>query len=137
MNKIGVAIIVWFCCTINSNSQTQTSIQGKIIDSKSQKILSGVSVKIKDAFYFAETDLNGVFKIENIPKGDYVVKLFFEGYQPQSIPVNIVETKAYDLGVIYLEETSMQGSCTCPLLSRMVFHLGRSHHCATVCTPLL
>jgi len=110
MNKIGVAIIVWFFCTVNSNSQTLNSIQGKIIDSKSQKSLSGVSVKIKDAYYFAETNLNGIFKIEEIPKGDYIIDLYFEGYQKQSIPVSIVENKIYDLAIIYLEETSFEFS---------------------------
>ena len=103
MNKIGIAMVVWLCCTIHLTAQS-AFLTGKIVDVNSQDPLFGVSVKVKKAYLFSKTDENGFFKIENIPKGNHVIEIYFEGYDSQNIPITMVEGKN-ELAIIYLTKS--------------------------------
>ena len=98
-------LFVGFLCFLYGyklEAQTTASIRGKIIENTSKKPLKGISVELENTIFFTETDLNGDFIIENIPKESYVLRLDFEGYQSQKIPIIIEDTTAINLGVIYL-----------------------------------
>ena len=71
---------------------SQQVVKGKVVDLESQFPLPGVNVKFIDGEFDAgaATDINGQFKIENVPLGRHQVRITFIGYKPlvQTIVVN-------------------------------------------------
>jgi plastocyanin len=49
--------------------------------------------------YFAETDANGNYKIENVPDGKYNVVAWHEGSKPQTKPVEVAGTGKLDFSL--------------------------------------
>ncbi|GGK37582.1 TonB-dependent receptor [Lutibacter litoralis] len=92
----------------NLNAQTTASIRGKIIDITSKKPLKGISIALENTLFFTETDINGDFNIEKIPNESYVLRLNFQGYQSQKIPIIIEDSTTINLGVIYLSKAIIE-----------------------------
>lgn len=105
MKIIVIATIACLFYVANSGGQTLASINGKVVEATSEEPLKGVSLKIVSLNIFAETNLNGEFILKNIPVGNYTLQIQVEGYETQDFPINILETKNYDLGIIYLQKT--------------------------------
>ncbi len=57
-------------------------IEGKIIDAETKELLIGANILIVNSTIGAATDLNGKFVIENIPVGNYSIRISFLGYTP-------------------------------------------------------
>ena len=87
---------------------TQT-IRGQITDSESRLPLIGANVVLlSDTVSFIGTtaDVDGYFKLENIPLGRHKLKISFLGYQTMIIP-NIVVGSAKEIILnISLEESA-------------------------------
>ena len=66
-----------------SLSQITQSVRGRVIDAVSQRTLPGASVVLVDTTQTigTSTDLDGTFKLENIPIGRISLKVSFIGYQ--------------------------------------------------------
>jgi len=103
MKTIVIAAIAFLSYALNVAAQQDISVKGTVLASNSEKSLEGVSVKIKNSLFSTITNGNGDFQIDNISKGNYIVQLFFEGYQSQSIAITLAENKEYTIGVVYLE----------------------------------
>ncbi len=75
---VSITLIAFF-------AQAQTSISGKVSDANGEP-LPGVTIKVKDNNIFAQTNANGLYKIENV--NDKSVLVFtFVGFQPQEVSV--------------------------------------------------
>ncbi|MCB9258206.1 MAG: TonB-dependent receptor [Ignavibacteriales bacterium] len=61
-------------------SQNIGEITGKVIDRVTKEGLPGVNVIVEETNFGSSTDLNGEFKIQNIPVGNYKVRASFIGY---------------------------------------------------------
>ncbi|REE83455.1 outer membrane receptor protein involved in Fe transport [Lutibacter oceani] len=99
-------IFLGFLCFLygyNLNSQTTSSIRGKIIESTSKNPLKNVSVALEGNLLFTKTALNGDFHFKKINKGNYYILINFDGYFSQKIPINILDNTPIDLGIIYLQ----------------------------------
>ena len=96
--------IVLFFCTLNLSAQISASIKGKVVNGISEKEVKGVSVKIIDTFIDDKTNEFGDFKLNNISTGNYIIEIFFIGFENQKIPIHISEEKEYDIGIIYLQQ---------------------------------
>ncbi|HSQ45403.1 MAG TPA: carboxypeptidase-like regulatory domain-containing protein, partial [Lutibacter sp.] len=108
MKIIVVATIACLLYAINSGAQTLASVSGKVVEATSEEPLKGISLKIASLNIFTETNLKGEFILENIPFGNYTLQIQFEGYETQDFPVNVLETKSYDLGTIYLQKSIVE-----------------------------
>jgi Ca-activated chloride channel family protein len=62
-----------------------TIISGKVIDKDTQEPLIGANVVLDGTNWGAATDINGFFKIKNIPAGIYSIKASFVGYDSETI----------------------------------------------------
>lgn len=94
-----------FCLSIQwAQAQTQT-IRGTLVDKDSKFPLIGASIRVVDTdpIIGTVTDLNGEFRIENIPYGRVNLMLTYIGYEEQSIP-NVLVTAAKEV-VLHLEMT--------------------------------
>ena len=112
MKIIVVATIVCLFYAINSGAQTLTSINGKVIEATSEEPLKGVSLKIIALNYFAETNPNGEFSIENIPSGNYTLRIEFDGHETLNFPLNISESIPYNIGTIFLQKSIIDATET-------------------------
>ena len=70
MKKLIILGFLGICCALKTTSQVRILIKGKVVASVSEKPLSGVSISVYGTPFFEETNFNGIFKIEEIPKGD-------------------------------------------------------------------
>jgi TonB-linked SusC/RagA family outer membrane protein len=77
--------------------QTGT-ITGKVTNKKSGETLPGTSVILKGTMIAASCDINGMYKLEKVPAGDYTITASFVGFQSvsQSITVNAGKTLTID-----------------------------------------
>lgn len=79
-----------------SSTFAQGILVGVVSDSVSDFSLPGANVSITGTLFGASTDLNGEFRITNIPAGNYDIRITYIGYQTKLISQEIIdgETKA-------------------------------------------
>lgn len=92
-----LCLLVLFCSNLNGQVVIG-NIYGTVIDKQSQTTLPGVNVLVysKNKLYGTTTDVNGLFKLENIPVGRFSVELSLIGYE-KSLLQNISLTSGKDL----------------------------------------
>lgn len=74
-------------CAVAFGQITQT-IRGKVVDAVTQQGLPGANVTLLDTNVFmgAATDMDGNFKLENVPIGRVGIKASFIGYDDATLP---------------------------------------------------
>jgi iron complex outermembrane receptor protein len=85
---------------------SQNVIVGKIVDNQEMPI-EAANVYLGGTVYGAATNVDGEFKIENIPPGKYTLTISIIGYQLKEIPVEMGQEKV-NLGVIDLNPSALQ-----------------------------
>ena len=84
--------IILFFLFIPSLFLSQQVVKGKVVDKESQFPLPGVNIQFINAEFEkgVASDVNGTFKMEDVPLGRHQLKFSFIGYQPlvQTIVVN-------------------------------------------------
>lgn len=98
-------IMVLLCLFVSSFSneafaqdqRTQT-IRGKLTDEQSESPLIGANVILvgSDPFIGSSTDLDGNFRLENVPLGRQTIRITYLGYEPREIP-NVLVTSGKEL----------------------------------------
>jgi hypothetical protein len=85
----------------NAFTQTITqTILGKVVDNESQSPLIGVNVIVLGLNIGAATDVDGNFKISNVPLGRYTIQASYIGYSMASITeVLVTSAKAVELTI--------------------------------------
>lgn len=78
---------------LSHNTTISQTIEGKVIDALNTDPLIGATIKIVGTSYGAISDLNGFFRIENLPAGTYEVKISYIGYNDKIIKDVIVSPK--------------------------------------------
>ncbi len=87
------------------NAQNINIITGIVVDNYTNSVLSNVEIHIENNLIKATTNKNGIFKIQNLPDGEYIIEIIQKGYLNKKIPVNIYKTnRNIDLGTIRLSE---------------------------------
>ena len=96
-----ILAILFLLSTVISLSQGLTSvIKGKVIDKESQAPLIGVNLLLvgSDPLIGATTDVNGEFRIENVPVGRQTIRVSLLGYETREIP-NLLVLSAKELNI--------------------------------------
>ncbi len=91
-----------------SSAFAQQTVKGTVVDLESNYPLPGVNVVVisdTTRLLGAATDMNGKFKIENVPLGRQELKVTYLGYTPQTLTVVVNSGKEVVLN-IQLEESS-------------------------------
>ena len=78
---------------VNSQTLTQT-VRGKVYDSESQTTLPGANIVILGTtpLLGGISDIDGVFKVPNVPIGRYNIQIGFIGYDIITIPEVLITT---------------------------------------------
>jgi len=84
--KIFLVILFFFQIipnyTYSQENKLVGKIEGVIIDAETKAELIGANILILNSTIGAATDLDGKFVIENVPVGNYSIKISFLGYTP-------------------------------------------------------
>lgn len=99
MKKI-LALAV-FCLMFYAGTYAQNAISGIILDNDSEEPLLKVAVTSTSTNFKTLTNKYGVFLLQNIPKGSYLIEVRFKGYLTQTFPVEITGENI-NLGTIHL-----------------------------------
>ena len=81
--RLTFTLIVLSLCSTLWAQQTGT-IRGTIKDKNTAEILIGATIQIEGTTLGAASDVNGTYKISNIPVGSYTLKANLIGYEAQS-----------------------------------------------------
>lgn len=82
MAKKLIIIIVLFTSICFSQIKTSKgTLLGKVTDAENKSVLPGVTVVLKGTTYGATTNLEGEYKIENLPVGNYVAIFSYLGFK--------------------------------------------------------
>ncbi len=90
--------------TILLSAQTGI-ISGKIIDAKSADALIGVSVRMDEGAGGAITDIDGNFRIANVPTGNHKISVNYTGYTSKTIEDVFVKSGEVSTIDIAIEES--------------------------------
>ena len=99
-------LLILFINYISAIFAQQTgNLSGVVIDAATKESLPGVNVILKGTYHGAASDINGVFRINNIPVGKYNIDVSLIGYKTfQYTGIEIESKKTKQLNVD-LEET--------------------------------
>ncbi len=86
---------------ISSYAQSLNSIKGKVLASDTKNFVSEVKVLLQATEFSVLTTTDGVFVLENIPDGEYILQCSKIGYENLYLPVSVLN-KSLDLGEISL-----------------------------------
>ncbi len=81
----------------------QNVIKGVVVDSEKNIQLKGVAINVKKNTANTVTNDNGVFILQNLTNGSYVLEISLKGYETQNFPVELSGTTV-DLGTVLLYE---------------------------------
>jgi outer membrane receptor for ferrienterochelin and colicin len=105
MFRIYGLILAIFTLTNLVNAQKTGTIRGVIKNKQTQETIIGATVIVEGSQLGAATDLDGNYRINNVPVGSYNLKASIVGYKPQS-KFNVSVTSGNDQVINFeLEET--------------------------------
>jgi TonB-dependent receptor len=101
--------------TSTSWAQQTGQISGRITDADSKEYLPGANVMLKGTALGASTDRNGLYRIFNVPAGDYELDVRYIGYEEQTVSVtmaaggSLTKDVALITGVVQLKGVEIKG----------------------------
>lgn len=84
---------------ISSRIFGQVTLEGIVVDSLTQEPLIGASVFITGTTQGDATNLNGEYKIHNIPEGNYKLRVSYVGYDTKTIDIALKGNRTIELFV--------------------------------------
>lgn len=89
-NKVGIALVylVLFLIVGSFTLYAQGTVSGKVTDTKGSPI-PGVNVILLNTSLGAATNIDGVYKIENVPSGSYTLRISAVGYKTQNFNITV------------------------------------------------
>ena len=82
-----IHIGIFFCLISLSNILSQTTLNGKIIDSETNEDLIGATVKIVNSSFGAVTDFNGEFAIKTNIELPFSIEISYIGYELKIVKI--------------------------------------------------
>nr|WP_299054141.1 TonB-dependent receptor [uncultured Polaribacter sp.] len=92
-------LFLWLFLFLETTAQN--SIQATVLDYNSKNPLQNALVYVLNSQIKIQTNSNGIFKINNLKKGPFILEIKLLGYQIQKIPITI-NNSSIDLGIIFL-----------------------------------
>lgn len=95
-----------FLCQLGFSQNLTQTIRGNIFDSYTHNPLEGASVALLNTDFGTTTDVNGIYRLENIPVGRYRLQVSFVGYETLTISEILLESGKEMVLEISLKESS-------------------------------
>uniref|UniRef100_UPI0037BF5DF7 carboxypeptidase-like regulatory domain-containing protein n=1 Tax=Flavobacterium sp. TaxID=239 RepID=UPI0037BF5DF7 len=88
MKKLVLSLLFLFQA-IFVMAQNQSTVKGKVVDSKSQSPLGSVKVMIPSNEQFVTTNSLGEFQISGISDGNQILVISVDGYNTQNFAIEV------------------------------------------------
>jgi len=88
---LAIALLFMSCRDDKLEPEVYSSLSGIILSSETNLPLSNVSITTKPSTSAILTDVNGEFKIESLLTGQYTISTKKDGYNSESVSVNVQE----------------------------------------------
>ncbi|MES2487451.1 MAG: carboxypeptidase-like regulatory domain-containing protein, partial [Bacteroidota bacterium] len=85
-------------------AQEAASVQGKVVDSKTQKPIENVVATLEGTAQTALTNAEGIFVFNDVKAGSLQLVVATTGYVPQTFTLEVEAGQKLDLGVVALED---------------------------------
>jgi len=102
MNTVTLTYLFIIFLFLEVNAQSSNSLKGTILDAETKNLIINATVSISGTTVSQQTDVNGSFIFKNIRTGNQLVQITFNGYESQTLPININDNQEIDLGIILL-----------------------------------
>jgi hypothetical protein len=101
-------MLLWFLffSQVGFGQNLTQTIRGFVFDSYTHNPLDGASVALIDTEFGATTDVNGTYRMENVPVGRYSLQVSFVGYETLIISEILLESGKEFVIDISLKESS-------------------------------
>ena len=101
-----ITFLLFFTLNLFSQTELTQTIKGTVIDKEAEYPLIGVNVLllIEGETTGTTTDLDGNFKLENVPVGRQAIQFSYIGYEPVTIPNILVASGKESMIQIQMEE---------------------------------
>jgi len=87
-----VCSILFLACLaalpLHASAQNGT-IEGTIVDAETEETLVGANVRVMGTAQGASTNVDGRFRLTNVPAGDQTLRITYVGYQAQDVSVTV------------------------------------------------
>lgn len=109
--KYLLSLLLFVAISFAAKSQNAT-INGKLLDTATKQNLENASITLLDAKdstveLFTITRSTGFFELKNVPIGNYILQINFQGFQPISKKIIVTKDEPYiQLGNFYLKPQS-------------------------------
>jgi hypothetical protein len=103
-----LTILTLLCAfVINAQDKPTQTIRGIIVDQQTESPLIGATIVVleSDPFIGASTDLDGKFRLENVPAGRQTLSVSYLGYEPRIMPNMLVTSGKEMVLTIALQES--------------------------------
>ncbi|MBF6609413.1 MAG: carboxypeptidase regulatory-like domain-containing protein [Flavobacterium sp.] len=104
MKKFFLSTLLIMQVLIGFAQTLPSGISGQVVDSKSQRPMANVVVTVQNTNFTAMTNSGGKFVFDNLPVGSQLIQIRSAGFRDQILPVEVVEGRIVDLGVVVMEE---------------------------------
>lgn len=107
--KSSILILLVFTLNTVSVAQENTiTIYGKVVDKFTQQPLPGANILVENTILGSSTDLNGKFKITNVPYGEFQIRASIIGYKSVT-RTDVMVMSGFTPEIIFeLEEEAIQ-----------------------------
>ncbi|MGB5820446.1 MAG: carboxypeptidase-like regulatory domain-containing protein, partial [Saonia sp.] len=85
------------------SAQNDYRVSGSVVDNLTKQAVLNCKLALEGVKVFANADENGVFNLNTLLSGDYILVVSAQDYLDKRIPITL-ENQSLDLGVIYLEK---------------------------------
>ncbi|MEZ4721399.1 MAG: TonB-dependent receptor [Flavobacteriales bacterium] len=106
MKSFKLFILLTLVTTSGWTQDLTSTIKGTVVDKQSQFTMPGVNVILvgSDPLIGASTDMNGKFRLENVPIGRHTIQVSFLGYEMATVGNLLVNSgKELDLNIALVE----------------------------------
>jgi iron complex outermembrane receptor protein len=86
-----LAIVPLLFSSLSAKAQEKITITGKVFEEQNGNPLPGVNVVLKGSQKGTITDLQGIYKIKNVKKGNHTIIVSFIGYESQEKMITVKE----------------------------------------------
>ncbi|MEW5800217.1 MAG: TonB-dependent receptor [Bacteroidota bacterium] len=94
-----IRICIFLCLSLPITIFSQGLLQGVVSDSTSSEPLVGANIHLLGTAIGGVTDLEGKYRITNVPAGSYFVRLSYLGYIAKVIPLVLHEDQTHTINV--------------------------------------
>ncbi len=95
-------VVFFLCLTALLRSQSTSAIKGVLKDINTDVAIANADIILEGIGLVGNSDTFGVFNVEVINEGDYIVQVAAVDYQLKRIPI-VLEGSILDLGTIFME----------------------------------